>query len=95
MANKAFGHIIDVSLNSPSPGGVVSFECIVIDSSGNNVLTGGSQNTGVSVPFSYTDTPQAIWQLIIAALRLNLSDSTLEVVHMPGSFDQLVFDRSY
>jgi hypothetical protein len=95
VSNKAFGHITDVSLNSPYSGGVVGFECIVIDSSGNNVLTGGSQNSGVSVPFSYSDTAQGIWQLIVAGLRALLSDPTLEVVCMPGSFDQFVLNQSY
>lgn len=95
MANKVFGYIAGVALNLPSSGGVASFDGIAIDSSGNNILPFGSTGIGVTVPFSYSDTPLTIWEAIVAAFRLDLGDPTIEVVCMPGTFDQLVETRSY
>ncbi len=94
MANRAFGYINDVSLGFLSGGGV-GFKFIAIDSSGANVLPGGASSGNVEPSFSYSDTPQSIWATIVSAVRVYMSDPSIEVVCLPGSFDQFVLDRSY
>lgn len=94
MANRAFGYINDVSPGFTSGGGV-GFKFIALDSSGNNVMPGGGQTGNVEPSFSYSDTPQNIWASIVSGVRAYMSDPTIEVVCLPGSFDQFVLDRSY